>query len=223
MICVQSVVDILKQCSTLSMIVLIVKAWELCNSFGTSFITNTFFQQPLSIWLEENVLDETRNFQGISWSLVFSVACCLIWFARNQFIFQKDSNAHLYLFCRTIKLARDYAYQLSLISAAKQKIPNKVIKQVKWNPAPQGWITINTDGSLMGQVASAACGGIARNHEGRFVAAWSVNIENCSITAAELWGVFWGLLIGHSLGFRNICVELDSASALQHISQELLS
>ena len=83
-----------------------------------------FFQQPLSVCLEENVLNDTRRFSRHQLVFNFSVACCLIWFARSQFIFENEINAHLYLFCRTIKLGEDCAYQLSLISTAKAKIPN---------------------------------------------------------------------------------------------------
>ena len=80
---------------------------------------------------------------------------------------------------------------------------------------------INTDGSLLGNASLVACGGIARNHEGRFMAAWSINIGNCSVMAAELWGVFWGLLIGHSLSLKNVCLEFDSTIVLHLISQKL--
>ena len=45
------------------------------------------------------------------------------------------------------------------------------------------------------------------------------------ITPLLLWscGVFWGLLIGHSLGFGNVYLELDSVSVLQLICQDNLA
>ena len=40
------------------------------------------------------------------------------------------------LFCKIVTLAKDFRYQLSLVAAAKTKIPKKVIKQVKWTTPP---------------------------------------------------------------------------------------
>ena len=40
------------------------KAKEMWLSIGHSFINNSFFQQAIQNWLEENPLDETRTFKG---------------------------------------------------------------------------------------------------------------------------------------------------------------
>ena len=53
-------------------------------------------QQPFDRWLEDNLFGETRKFQGVSWPLLFSTACCLIWYAKNQLIFENQGNAHQY-------------------------------------------------------------------------------------------------------------------------------
>ena len=53
------------------------------------------------------------------------------------------------------------------------------------------WIKVNTDGSLLGVDSNAACGGIARDQMGNFLAALSVNLGPCLVTSAELWAVFW--------------------------------
>ena len=45
---------------------------------------------------------------------------------------------------------------------------------------------MNTDGSLREENVQAACGGIMRDHEGRFVTAWCVNLGSCSIATVEL-------------------------------------
>ena len=100
-----------------------VKASECWKSFGIKLVKNSFFQQSIY-----NVLDETLTFQGVSWPLIFSTGCCLLWYFCNQFIFERQDNAHMYLFCRAMKLAKDYTYQLSLVSTTKAKIPCKVIK-----------------------------------------------------------------------------------------------
>ena len=117
-------------------------------------------------------------------------------------IFEGKDNAHNFLPCRVLRWARDYDHNLNLITPAKKSIPNIAVKQVKWSPPPHHWIKINTNGSLLGDLANASCGGIARNHHGNFVAAWSFNVGTCSITTSELWGIFRGLLIGWNLGIE---------------------
>ena len=53
-----------------------------------------------------------------------------------------------------------------------------------WSPPPYQWIKINTNGFI------AACGGIARDHNGKLIVAWSLTLGLCTITAVELWAIF---------------------------------
>ena len=46
-------------------------AKDMWKSIGNSLIKNSFFEQPLKIQLEENLLHETKKCQGIEWPLVF--------------------------------------------------------------------------------------------------------------------------------------------------------
>ena len=111
----------------------------------------------------------------------------MLWYCKNITTFEGKDNAHSFLLCRVIKLASDYNHQLNLKLAAKSR--SLVIKQIAQTPPPQHWIKINTDGSLLSDSGSAACGGIGKNHEGSFVAAWSINLGSCTITNTERWAV----------------------------------
>ena len=184
-----------------------VKAQELRMRVGNSFIKNFFFQQPLMTWLESNILDETQKIVN------GSTACCLLWYSQNLYIFEGKDNAHLFLACRVFNLARDYDHDLSLVVIAKKNILSLAIKQVKWSPLPYHWIKINTNRSLLRDMAVASCGGITRNHHGNFVVALSINLGSCSITIAKLWGIFWGLFLGWNLGHKNVWLETNSVSA----------
>ena len=46
-------------------------------------------------------------------------------------------------------------------------------------------------------------------------------MQNCAITAAELWGIFWCLFTGWNLGYRNVWRETDSTSRYQLINQNV--
>ncbi|CAN1814851.1 hypothetical protein LINPERHAP1_LOCUS27249 [Linum perenne] len=52
---------------------------------------------------------------------------------------------------------------------------------IQWSPAPEGFITINTDGSVIQPSKHAAGGGIIRDWQGRKITAFAVNLGICSI------------------------------------------
>ena len=60
----------------------------------------------------------------------------------------------------------------------------------------------------------ASCGGIAQDHNGNLVAAWSLNLGFCTVTTTELWAI-------RSLGFTSVLLEIDSLSAKSLIDQEI--
>ncbi|RYR24105.1 hypothetical protein Ahy_B02g057597 isoform A [Arachis hypogaea] len=91
-------------------------------------------------------------------------------------------------------------------------IKQKEERQIKWNPPPQGWITLNTDGSR--QNNKAGCGGILRNEDGKWVGGFSYYIGDCTAYRAELWGIDQGLKIAWTLGLKNIIVECDSKAVI---------
>ncbi|KAL4350187.1 hypothetical protein AHAS_Ahas10G0116900 [Arachis hypogaea] len=53
----------------------------------------------------------------------------------------------------------------------------------------EGWIKINTDGSLLGNPEIAGYGGSLRNSDGRWVAGFAVNLRHYTAYQVEFWGV----------------------------------
>lgn len=85
---------------------------------------------------------------------------------------------------------------------------------VTWSPPPEEWVKINSDGSLFPESHRAACGGILRDHQGRFLAGYSVKLGNCSILKAELWGMLHGIKIAKDRGYNKVLLESDSEVAI---------
>ncbi|CAN1133397.1 Putative ribonuclease H protein At1g65750, partial [Linum perenne] len=85
---------------------------------------------------------------------------------------------------------------------------------IAWEPGPADWVTVNTDGSVLKQDNKAAAGGIIRNHLGRSLIAFSMNLGRCTVTRAELRGAITGLELAWSYGFRKIDLQLDSRAAV---------
>ncbi|CAL1407399.1 unnamed protein product [Linum trigynum] len=90
-------------------------------------------------------------------------------------------------------------------------------EQIGWNPPPQGWVQIQTDGFVLSPSGKAAAGGLIRDCLGRCSAAFANNLGNCSITAAELKGAVAGLQMAWDKGYRKVHLNLDSSTAMSII------
>ncbi|CAN1165927.1 Putative ribonuclease H protein At1g65750 [Linum perenne] len=88
---------------------------------------------------------------------------------------------------------------------------------VGWRPAPEGWITLNTDGSVICDLHQAAAGGILRDHSGRRLACFAANLGECTIMRAELRAAAIGFRIAWELCFRKVHLQIDSLAALNAI------
>ncbi|CAN1816508.1 Putative ribonuclease H protein At1g65750 [Linum perenne] len=88
---------------------------------------------------------------------------------------------------------------------------------VSWRPAPEGWITINTDGSVVRDQYQAAGGGVLRDHSGRRLACFVANLGYCTIMRAELRAASIEFRIAWELGFRKIHLQMDSLAAVDAI------
>ena len=127
-----------------------------------------------------------------------------IWFLAQEWCVQ--------FFCfQDYKLAQDYGNHLNMMAGARWAIPTSSVKQIAWSPPPQSWFKVNTDGSSIADRNSVACGGIIQNHDGNFIASWSVNLGACTNNLAELWGAFWGLCFSKNMGLKQVILELDSS------------
>ncbi|CAN1188278.1 Putative ribonuclease H protein At1g65750, partial [Linum perenne] len=77
------------------------------------------------------------------------------------------------------------------------------------------WVTLNSDGSVLSETGQAAAEGLIRDHQGRYLVAFTMNLGKCSITRAELRGAVSGLQLAWERGYRKIQLQLDSQCAVQ--------
>lgn len=77
---------------------------------------------------------------------------------------------------------------------------------------PEGWVKLNTDGSVDGDSGLACCGGVIRDAEGQWLRGFSKKIGTTTSFAAELWGLRIGLLICRNLNILGLVIELDAES-----------
>jgi hypothetical protein len=72
-------------------------------------------------------------------------------------------------------------------------IRRECIHQVGWTRPMQGWVKCNTNGDLIPQNQSAACGGVFRDESEAWRGGFVINIGTCSTLISELWGILSAL------------------------------
>ncbi|CAN0879346.1 Putative ribonuclease H protein At1g65750 [Linum grandiflorum] len=92
--------------------------------------------------------------------------------------------------------------------------PQRQEALIGWQAPPENWVTVNTDGSVLQPGNRATGGGVIRDSYGRVLKTFVANSGSCSITRAELRGVIHGLSLAWDMGYRKVCLQMDSSCAL---------
>ncbi|CAI0399334.1 unnamed protein product [Linum tenue] len=87
--------------------------------------------------------------------------------------------------------------------------------EIYWKPPPPEWVTLNSDGSVHTDSGHALADDLIRDHTGRYLAPYAINLGSCFITRAELRGAVEWLQLAWDTGHRRVRVELDSLCAVQ--------
>ena len=82
----------------------------------------------------------------------------------------------------------------------------KLERWIAWSPFTWPWCKLNTDGAAKRSGESSA-GGFIRDSNGKWIVGFGM--RSCSVTVAELWGLYQGLSIAWQRGFRWLKVEVD--------------
>ena len=91
-------------------------------------------------------------------------------------------------------------------------------KWVGGSPPEHGWVTLNTDGSCRGNIKLAGGGGLLRDHTGKWITGFSINLGHCIALVAELWAILRGLRIAWEAGVRKLVLETDSLTAYRGLA-----
>ncbi|KAJ1417011.1 Ribonuclease H-like superfamily [Sesbania bispinosa] len=89
---------------------------------------------------------------------------------------------------------------------------------VGWRPPPLGWCKLNTDGSVQNNGCHAGCGGVLRDHHGRWLVGFSHNIGSSLVLMAELRGIILGHIVAWDVGARKVILESDSQVAVKLVT-----
>ena len=90
----------------------------------------------------------------------------------------------------------------------------KINRRICWERPPLGWKKLNIDGSWLGGVDRASCGGLVRDDQEEWVAGFSRHIGLANSFTAELWGLREGLILCYNLNIESLVVELDAQAVV---------
>ena len=135
----KSIIRVLRDCSI---------AQQVWNSLSPPMLPNLFFGINLSNWLRLNCKSQQPCALGISWGILFPIGVWNPWLHRNRVVFKNEAANKIYKF-DIIAKAAEYAFLC--VKESKKRILGIIF--VKWEPPPQNWHKLNTNGSSLGNLA----------------------------------------------------------------------
>jgi len=81
---------------------------------------------------------------------------------------------------------------------------------IRWSLAPFPYVTLNTDGSSLGNLGESGVGGVACAANGEWLWGFSLHLGVTNNTMAKLWGIREALVWAWAKGHHRVCLQTDS-------------
>ncbi|CAL1397302.1 unnamed protein product [Linum trigynum] len=108
---------------------------------------------------------------------LFAGTCWLLWKNRNNFCFQGELQSFAQIQFHSAQLRQSIIRALEketiVGGAGRLHTPTPIC----WQHPEPGWTCLNTDGSVNHSPSSTAAGGVVRGDDGRFIIAFTMNLE----------------------------------------------
>ena len=106
----------------------------------------------------------------------------------------------------------------NFVRANSPNQPTRMLDQI-WRKPDLGIVKINVDASFHADTMAGACGAVARDEHGTFIAAASWILSHVvSADSAEIYAIRFGLILAANVGCTKIVIESDSLNALEAAS-----
>lgn len=154
-------------------------------------------------------------YQHWSWAKVFSIICWLLWKNRCTGVMegtrlQAQEIRHQTL-CHLMETTTADTLKHKIFGYQGSQNPD-------WTPPPDGFVRLDTDGSVNGQ-HQATCGGVIRDTTGNWLLGFQEKLGYIPVTTAELKGIYAGLKLCKAQGYTKVEAYTDSMEAYQLIMQ----
>ncbi|CAN1790041.1 Putative ribonuclease H protein At1g65750 [Linum perenne] len=199
----ETLIHVLRDCTFAS---------EVWNRFGIFNSSSPEWQGSSANW----ICSQINSGNG----LLFGIICWYLWKVRNERIFTDKRSSPAEVVAR----AASWSYSVTTALESTRVLPgaNRIRTEanIAWEPGPIGWVSLNTDGSVVQNQRKAAAGSIVRDHEGLGLLAFTMNLGFCLITRAEIRGALEGLNRAWDAGFRKVFLLMDSQAAISILMNE---
>ena len=140
------------------------------------------------------------------------VAMWYIWWQRRQAVKGETIQTP----DRTALLIKVLA--TNFVRANSPNQPTRKLDQI-WRKPDSGIVKINVDASFHADTMAGACGAVARDEHGTFIAAASWILPHVvSADSAEIYAIRFGLILAANIGCTKIVIESYSLNALEAAS-----
>ena len=178
----------------------------------------SFFHASLREWIVTNLQNKSKLVSHIPWECVFGVAVWRLWFWRNHFMIEGNlvdsSTINMNVMARANEIHKINTSHMS-------QLPRRNEMFIGWQPPTWPWCKLNTDGSVRNSW-DAGAGGVIRDSPGNWISGFCMNIGECPVVMAELWGLYQGLVLAWDAGIKCLLVEVDSLCISQMISKQVV-
>ncbi|KAK4252788.1 hypothetical protein QN277_014330 [Acacia crassicarpa] len=158
--CVESTIHILRDCIYAS------NMWRALIQPRYYF---RFFASSMTDWFILNFSKDIGRNQGATWNILFGVGIWRLWNWRNDMVF----NSH---FVKPRDSAAIILYSwhfFAPIGVPLPGSPQESIVNPSWQLPPLDWLKANVDGAVSTSNNKAGCGGVLRDHYGKWIKGFS--------------------------------------------------
>ncbi|KAF7823270.1 Ribonuclease H protein [Senna tora] len=161
------------------------------------------------------------GWHGSDWGVIFAYACWYIWRMRNAEIFDGSHIGNADPVFAILKLSADSSRAFDRMLSGSVGLPSHVQRFICWKKPSSGWVKFNVDVAKRESLNLTACGGIARDSNGRFLIGFMRNLGDGLVLNAELWGIVCALEVAWRSKFKKVLVESDCLLAVKLVNDSI--
>lgn len=199
----ETIIHVLRDCP------LAIAVWKL---LVPQDMRSNFFGYDFEAWVRFNV----GVMDGSGWRNVWATTCFFLWGWRNRTMHDPSFSRPAFPATVVQRYVHEYQVGKNQLNPAQGGVKETVL--VSWKPAVDGWVTVNTDGASKAGGGISGCGGLVRDHHGRWLGGFTRFIGETHAYIAELWGALEGLLLAWTKGYRHVELQLDSKVVVSQLT-----